>query len=200
MARRSDHTREQLREMALQAAESILEQDGIEGLTARRIAARIGYTVGSLYLVFSNLDDLILNVNARTLDELACAIEAAVSRGRQPRRRILALGRAYVEFATSNAARWRLLYRQSLAGEGALPEWYAQRVTRILALVENQLQPLSGRRSRKKLTLAARTLWNAVHGASLLAVDRQLGFAGDGSPRELTDTLIDNFIAGFAGH
>lgn len=198
MARRSVHSREELREMALQAAESILEQEGVQGLTARRIAARIGYTVGSLYLIFRNLDDLIRHVNARTLDELTVTIESAVSRCRQPRRRVMALGHGYVEFATDNAQRWRLLFRQPLGSDEAIPEWYALRVTRILALVEEQLEPLAAGRSRKKLSLAARTLWNAVHGTSLLTMDRQLGFAGKGSAREITDTLIENYLGGFA--
>ena len=59
MARRSDHSREELREMALAATEEIIDQQGLAGLTARKVAAGIGYTVGTLYLVFRNLDDLI---------------------------------------------------------------------------------------------------------------------------------------------
>ena len=198
MARRSDHTRVELREMALQAAESILEQDGIQGLTARRIAARIDYTVGSLYLLFRNLDDLVMHVNARTLDELAEAIETAVSRCRQPRRCVLALGHAYVQFAMDNPERWRLLFRQPLSGEETVPGWYARHVARIQLLMEQQLEPLAGKRSRRKLTLAARSLCSAVHGVSLLAMDRRLGFAWDNDGREITDTLIENYLAGFA--
>ncbi|MFC1797586.1 helix-turn-helix domain-containing protein [Pseudomonadota bacterium] len=33
-------------------------EHGYEGLSARKVAAAIGYTVGTLYLVFENLDDL----------------------------------------------------------------------------------------------------------------------------------------------
>ena len=70
MARRSDHSREELREMTLTAAENIVVEQGYEGLSARKVATAIGYTVGTLYLVFENLDDLILHINARTLDRL----------------------------------------------------------------------------------------------------------------------------------
>ena len=52
MARRSDHSREELREMAITAAEQIVVEQGYEGLSARKVAAAIGYTVGTLYLVF----------------------------------------------------------------------------------------------------------------------------------------------------
>ena len=54
MARRSDHTREEIREMALVATEQIVSVAGFSALSARKIAKKIGYTVGSLYLLFDN--------------------------------------------------------------------------------------------------------------------------------------------------
>ena len=44
--------------MAMAAAREIAEKEGLRGLTARRIAREIGYTVGTLYNLFDNLDDL----------------------------------------------------------------------------------------------------------------------------------------------
>ncbi|NJN45315.1 MAG: hypothetical protein HC808_01125 [Candidatus Competibacteraceae bacterium] len=38
MGRRNDHSREEIREMALQAAESIVVERGLAGLSARKIA------------------------------------------------------------------------------------------------------------------------------------------------------------------
>ena len=43
--------------MALQATEKLLEKSGLAGLTARKVASAIGYTVGTLYLVFRNQDE-----------------------------------------------------------------------------------------------------------------------------------------------
>ncbi|HEV3447204.1 MAG TPA: helix-turn-helix domain-containing protein, partial [Gemmataceae bacterium] len=69
MARRSDHTREELKDLAIQAAIALIEADGIGQFSARQVAARIGYTVGTLYNVFGSYDELLLNVNARTVDD-----------------------------------------------------------------------------------------------------------------------------------
>lgn len=74
MARRSDHSREEIRAMALAAAQQIVTEQGFAALNARKIASAIGYTVGTLYLVFKNLDDLFLQLNARTLDDLHAAL------------------------------------------------------------------------------------------------------------------------------
>ena len=70
MARRADHSREELCEIAMQAAERIVETDGLRALTARNVADAIGYSPGTLYNLFANLDELILQLNGRTLDAL----------------------------------------------------------------------------------------------------------------------------------
>ena len=69
MARRNDHSREQIQQMAIAAAISILNEEGLANLSTRKVASEIGYTVGTLYLVFRNLNELLLHVNAATLDE-----------------------------------------------------------------------------------------------------------------------------------
>ena len=74
MARRSDHTREELRRMALDAARAIIESDGLRALSTRRLAKAIGYTPGTLYQLFEDLDDLIIEVNVETLDALHAAL------------------------------------------------------------------------------------------------------------------------------
>ena len=63
MGRRNEHSRAELREIALQAAEHLVAEGGLAALSTRKVAAHIGYTVGSLYLVFHNLDDLIIQMN-----------------------------------------------------------------------------------------------------------------------------------------
>ena len=43
MGRRSIHTPDELRELIIEATTGIVEQDGLEGLSAREIAKRVGY-------------------------------------------------------------------------------------------------------------------------------------------------------------
>ncbi|MCZ6887392.1 MAG: TetR family transcriptional regulator [Gammaproteobacteria bacterium] len=48
MARRSDHTREELRALINDATSGLVGERGPEGVTARLIAERIGYAAGTL--------------------------------------------------------------------------------------------------------------------------------------------------------
>jgi AcrR family transcriptional regulator len=62
MARRSEHTQEQIKELILTAAETIIVKQGVAALTVRKIAQEIGYTVGSIYMVFANMQDLMMHI------------------------------------------------------------------------------------------------------------------------------------------
>ena len=94
LGRRSDHSREEIREMALKAARTLVEKKGYQGLTARKVAKEIGYTVGTLYLVFENLDDLIVALNTETVTELRLELEHRARACQTERGRIPALAEA----------------------------------------------------------------------------------------------------------
>jgi len=197
MARRSDHSREEIHQMALAAAEKIVMEQGLEGLSARKVAAAIGYTVGTLYLVFENIDDLILQVNARTLDRLHARMSEVKSRSSDPRDYLVQLGQVYIRFADEDPHRWAMVFEHRLAENRAVPAWYQEKVARMFALVEDGLQPLARERAREDITHAARALWGGVHGICILALSETLGVAGVDSVQKLTQSLINNYLKGF---
>lgn len=199
MGRRNEHSREQLRDMALDAADAIVTAQGAAGLTARKVAAAIGYTVGSLYMAFRNLDDLIVQLNARTLDELYRDLAATVAAVPDPAQRVAALGRAYIDFACAHPHRWRLIFEHRLPAGEPLPDWYLEKVSRFFRLVQDCLAPLAPRRTPDQLSLAAQALWSGVHGVCILGLDDKLEVAGRRSLREVADSLIRHYLAGFIG-
>jgi AcrR family transcriptional regulator len=199
MARRSDHSREELREMALSAAEGIVVEHGYEGLSARKVAAAIGYTVGTLYLVFENIDDLILQVNARTLDRLHAQMTELQANTGNPREYLVLLGQVYIRFADDDPHRWAMVFEHRLAEDREVPAWYHEKVMRMFAVVEAGLIPLAGERSPQEISQAARALWGGVHGICILALADTLGVTGVDSVQKLTTSLISHYLAGFTG-
>jgi len=199
MARRSDHSREELREMALAAAEQIVVEQGYDGLSARKVAAAIGYTVGTLYLVFENIDDLILNINARTLDRLHARMTESQAGSGNSRDYVLQLCHAYIRFADEDPHRFALVFEHRLSEGQKVPSWYQEKISRMFALVEKGLEPLAAQSSPHEITQAARALWGGVHGICILAITDTLGVAGVDSVQELTSSLISNYLKGFTG-
>jgi len=200
MARRSDHSREELREMALSAAEQIVVEQAYEGLSARKIAAAMGYTVGTLYLVFENLDDLILQLNARTLDRLHARMSESEPASVDSQEYVLQLGQAYIRFADEHPHLWAMVFEHRLSEDRELPEWFQLKITRMFAMVETGLEPLAKNRSRREITQAAGALWGGVHGICILALTDKLGISGVNSVQELTRSLITNYLKGFTSN
>lgn len=194
MARRNDHSREELKEMALCAAEQIVDQQGIAALSTRKVAAAIGYSVGSLYLVFKNLDDLCWQLNARTLDKLLDEVsDMAASDAHQA---LLDYAHHYLAFSRQWPQRWSLLFEHSTAGEQA-PEWLLQRIEQLFERLEELLQQLFPQASAIQTQQAARTLWSGVHGIAVL-VSRDKLFAPDtSSATQMVDGLVARYIAGW---
>lgn len=197
MARRSDHSREQIRQMALDAAESIIAKDGYKGLTTRNVAQAIGYTVGTLYLVFENLDDLVLQVNSRTLDGLYEWLRARRASSNDIREDLLSLADAYIAYAQTETARWNLLFEYVAEQGNDLPDWYLAKLNTIFGLVEATLKPMAEHRSELEIQQVARVLWASVHGICTLKIRNRMDLAGGQTTEEMVRTLIDTFLRGF---
>jgi AcrR family transcriptional regulator len=197
MARRSDHTRDEIREMAIMAAERIVGLEGYQGLSARKVAAEIGYTVGTLYLIFKNLEDLIFQVNGRTLDALHTRMAKGMTGCDTPYSCVAALARGYIDYALDNPKRWGMVYEHVLPEGEQVPAWYQAKIDRLFELVEQAVAPLSQRHPKREVAQAARVLWGAVHGISLLKITRKLDVVGEDSPYELVELLIRRFLQGF---
>lgn len=194
MARRSDHTREEIKEMALVATEAIVSVAGFSALSARKIAKQIGYTVGSLYLVFDNLDDLILQVNGRTLDKLSSALDGAITRHDNPESRLHALGKAYIEFAANNLHLWNMLFEHKLGDDGQLPASMIHQVDSLFLRLEAQFDRLRPGQSKQQLMLSAQALWSGVHGACMLSVSGKFDVVGVDSMQAVVERLIDALL------
>ena len=194
LARRNDHSREEIREMALAAAEQIVSQHGPGGLTARKVASAIGYTVGTLYLVFENVDDLILCVNGRTLDRLQARMLQERALCRDGREALLRLGETYIRFAHEDPHRWELIFGHR---SEKIPDWLEHKVARMFDLVEAALRTLASTRSEQEVALAARALWGGVHGICILALTKKLRVAGVESVQDLAQSLIATYLRGF---
>lgn len=194
MARRSDHTREEIRQMALLATEHIVSSKGFTALSARKIAKAIGYTVGSLYLVFDNLDDLILQVNGRTLDKLSSELDLAIVQHDEASIRLHALGKAYIAFASRNLHLWNMLFEHKLNDNAQLPEPMSSQVDSLFTRLEAQFSLLQPNASQQQLMLSARALWSGVHGVCMLSLSGKFDVVGIDNMQPIVDTLIEALL------
>jgi AcrR family transcriptional regulator len=198
MGRRGEHSKSEIENMALVAAEQLIETQGYDGLSARKVASAIGYTVGSLYFVFKNLDELVQRVNGRTLDQLYMKLSESLTECRQPQDCLYTLGMAYLDYATKHAYRWRMVFEHQPQSEGLLMEIHEDKSDRVYELVERQIAALTmNTLPQSEIALSARAIWSGIHGIAILRTTNQLqSTEGQDSVAPLIKHLIERYLAG----
>ena len=196
MARRSEHSLEELKALVLDAAETIVIEEGFSGLKVRKIAMEIGYTVGSIYMVFANLADLVMHINARTLDAIALQLEQVQEASAELA--IQALAVTYLRYASQNFSRWRTIFDYPLPADAEFPGWYQEKVDTVFVQVEARFAELAPELSEEQRTRAARALWYGVHGICVLSVTGKPDKAGIKDVEEMIVLLVRSFIRGWA--
>lgn len=195
MGRRSSHTADELRELILAASTELISDGGLQGLSAREVARRIGYSPGTLYNVFENLDDLVLNIEGRLIDGLTAELDTVPTNG-EPADRVLALGRAYLRFTTAHPKLWNLLFEHHLPAGREIPGWYQLKLDGLMKRVEDALEPLMAGRGPDELRRSASVLWAGVHGITSLATADKLSVVTSESAAHLVDQLVGTYLKG----
>ncbi|MBW8803151.1 MAG: TetR family transcriptional regulator [Catenulispora sp. 13_1_20CM_3_70_7] len=92
-------------------ARELAEQQGWDAVTTRRLAERIEYSQPVLYSHFRGKREIIGAVALDGATELAAAVRAATAAANGPRERVVALARAYLDFAAGNQAAYDALFQ-----------------------------------------------------------------------------------------
>lgn len=193
MARRSDHSRDELTRMALDAARKIVEEQGLRGLSTRAVAKIIGYSPGTLYQLFRDQDELILRMNAETLDDLIAAC-GKVDLSASPEVALKELARLYIDAVNSRPSLWSAVFEHSLPPERDHPAWWTDRTRMLLGFAARAIAPLFGPDENVRCQHQAQVLWAGLYGIAALAAAGKLP-AGE-SPDVMVQTLVRNAICG----
>jgi len=194
MARRSDHSREELKELAIQAGLKIIKNEGFKNFSARKVAAGIGYTIGTLYHIFGTYDDFVLHLNARTLDTWYSAMEEALQAHKKGSP-IHAMATFYIRYSKEHYNEWVALFEYHVEEDKIVPDWYLAKMARFFVLIEKLLLPIA-KNNRKKARRAAQILWAGIHGISILSLSGKLDLVGAESSEILASSFVDSYLSG----
>jgi AcrR family transcriptional regulator len=195
MGRRGDHSFQELSTMILDAAYEILITEGASNLSTRKIASKIGYTVGTLYNVFQNLDDIFVHLNGRTIDLLTKYMNEALAKN-SGKDRIKAIAQAYIDFGKENFNLWSTLFEYRFPPNHQIPKWYHEKVNNMYSTVEKAIRPSLMPQHQKEVKEIITVLWSSIHGICILAIRGKLDRTGVESASVLVDHLIHNYCKG----
>ena len=182
MGRRYDHSRTELEALFVAEGARQLEETGLSRFSAREVAKRVGYSIGTLYNVFASFDGLVLAINARTLRSWAAHLRARLAGEGEDR--IGALVRGYFDFAVRHPNAWAAIYQHRMAGDGPAPEAYQAVAASLMEIVVAEVATAVGATNPGEALPLARSLLATVHGHCAFEVNLTFSMLGEHAPVE----------------
>jgi AcrR family transcriptional regulator len=165
-----------LRDALLEAAESILVRQGIQGLTLRASAREAGVSHAAPKNHFRDLSGLLSDLAALGFDRLSASMLAQTNDGQKPSERMRAIGRGYVDFARTNPALFLLMFRSERLDFSRPALIEASKVAFSVLTNSFDEQGDESPQTELSISLAAQIAasWSQVHGLAMLLIDGRL--------------------------
>ncbi|WP_114954362.1 TetR/AcrR family transcriptional regulator [Sphingosinicella terrae] len=197
MGRRSDHSREELEELILAEGHRLMAEVGYPRFSAREVAKRVGYSVGTLYNLFDSNHRLILAINSRTFLMWAAAMAERLAE--DPEDRIAVLVDGYFRFASENSNLWMAIYEHRTPEGSDLPERYRKQRGELTGMVEAEIAKVLPEEARNKAAALARSLVATVHGHCVFALTGTFALLGEDRPQEAALARVREALAAAGG-
>lgn len=157
-----------LRKACIDEAARIIDEKGLEALSFREVARRLGVSHQAPYKHFESRDHILAELVVRALASFAAALEARPDEA-DPHADLQGIGRAYIGYAAAHPLNYRLMFGAAVIDPRAHPA-LVQAGRRAFAILLGAIRALpapDGQAGTDEVD--ALFAWSAVHGvASLL--------------------------------
>lgn len=193
MGRRSDHSRTELKALILTEAHRLMAETGFADFSAREVARRVGYSIGTIYNVFDNLDHLLIAINSRTFELWTAYLNRRIDAGGDDRIRTLV--EAYFVFAREHPRLWMAIYDHRLPPGMTMPEQDMETRRALAGIVFQEVARQLPMRTTAEVELLSRSLIATVHGHCTFELSGSFELMGVKQPVELALARVREAIA-----
>ncbi|HZG67781.1 MAG TPA: TetR/AcrR family transcriptional regulator [Herpetosiphonaceae bacterium] len=169
---RREHEKQEVRQAILDAAGALFLEHGYAGFSLRQVAEQIGYSATTIYLYFSDKDDLLFTLADEGFRQFGAQLTEAASRPADPIDRIRMLAHTYVAFGLDNPTYYQLMFMQR--GDFLLACRPGDERPRIdtLGILERAIEDAIGAGLLRAgpATVYADALWALAHGSVALHI------------------------------
>jgi AcrR family transcriptional regulator len=184
---------EAFRERLCDAATRRFAEQGVEGVSLRRLADDLGCSRATPYRYFKDKQEILAAVRTRAFEGLAETCEAVVASEPDPERRLAALGRTYLRFARDEPHAYKVAFELGQPDAARYPALVKQQM-RAWQTIRGAVQYAHERGAVEgdPATLS-HLYWAALHGLAGLEL---LGHLRAPSLAELETPMIELLLRG----
>ena len=185
---------EDLKDRIVDEAFRVIEEKGVDQLSLRDIARRLGVSHQAPYKHFPSRDHILAAVIARCYESFAAHLQARPA-SNDPFEDLEHMGLAYLEFARAHPLKYRLMFNTRLPDGTEHPDMLAQ-AQHAFSLLRERLQTMDLRDPHHDIPDPVKHdalfIWSALHGlASLMQSDATATIGLDDAERALaTERLM----------
>ena len=178
IAERKEREREGVKVLILNAAREIFLSEGYENTSIRKIAAKIEYSPGIIYLHFKDKNDLLLSLHDKAFECKMKALFHSVEHIENPLERLRATGISYLQYGIDNPQDYELMFILSCTMEALAckEEFWKDGSVAIGALKETIRACMDAGYFRKDINVdeTSLLLWSHTHGLVSLYIKERL--------------------------
>lgn len=183
---------ENIKQTLIQGALSLYLEEGMDSVTLRQIAKRVGLSHTVSYRYFENKEALVAEMRRICILEFKAAIPAADKAGDDPIQRIRSALMGMLDFGCVHPAKYRLIFSDSQPDLADHPSLLAQRWEVFASCVDLVQAAIDQKRLQADALMFSHGLWSLLHGMLSLHTANQLVHGL--SLREMAEPLIDTFL------
>jgi len=152
-----------LRDACVEAAREAIAAHGVENLSLRDVARRLGVSHQAPYRHYPSRDHLLAEVMRRCFEHFAQYLDAR-ERSDDPREELGALGRQYLSFALAHPLEYRLMFSTQWPEPAEHPDLIRD-ATHTFDILRGVLSRVHGvRKHNNTVDLDALFVWSTMHG------------------------------------
>ena len=164
-----------LKEALIAAGLKILSEDGVEGLSLRKVARKVGVSHAAPYNHFSDKQALLAAISTAGFEQLYINLSATFTAAKASSGEILPqIAWAYLQFALEDPGRFRLMFSGALEVETDHPDYVVvsqKNITlfeEIIAFCQERGELYQGNSTHHAIRI-----WSLVHGFTNLVLEDQ---------------------------
>jgi AcrR family transcriptional regulator len=165
-----------LKNALIEAGVDILAEEGVGGLSLRKVASRAGVSHAAPYAHFADKQALIAAISTAGYCRLYERMQALIAKySNDPLRQLVEVACAYVDFAGSDPAHFKVTFSGVIEKEKEYPAFVevSQKTLRLVIQIVEACQA-SGVLKPGPADAAAVSVWSAVHGLASLLIENQI--------------------------